>query len=284
MGRLAIVAGSGELPHIGFQEALALGEDPLVFSINESDFDPGKFQDRHFKFHITKIGELVRLCKKNKIDRLLLLGKVNKDVLYKTRTFDLKAIAILARMINKHDYTIFKAIADELAKDKITVVSQKKYLGPLFLPEGRYTKWKLSASTLDDIEFGMGYAEKLADMDVGQTIVVLNKSIVAVEAAEGTDETISRGGNLTGKKGGLVCKSGKRKQDERFDLPTVGFRTLESMKSAGLSTLAIRTGDTIVVNPDEFISHAEKLKINLVSYGSGGINSINGSHKKIPKQ
>lgn len=140
MGKLGILAGAGELPHIGMKEALLAGEDPIFFSIIESDFHVGMYEDRNIPIHIVKIGTLLKLCKRHNVDRLLLLGKVKKEIIFKNLKFDLKAIALLARMINKHDYSIFKTVADEFAKEKITIISQKTFLQSLFLPEGRFTK------------------------------------------------------------------------------------------------------------------------------------------------
>lgn len=133
------------------------------------------------------------------MDRLLLLGKVKKEIIFKNLKFDLKAIALLARMINKHDYSIFKTVLDEFSKEKITVISQRTYLRSLFLPEGRFTKKVLNKKELEDVAFGMEYAEKMAGLDIGQTVIVLDQSVLAVEAVEGTDSAICRGGSFAKK-------------------------------------------------------------------------------------
>ncbi len=268
MSRLGIVAGAGELPLIAMREALSAGEDPLFFSINESGFDPQIYKERSIPVYVTKVGEIFKLCKKNHIDRLLLLGKVSKDILLKTYRYDLKAIRLLAKMINRNDYSFFQILEEELKKENIEFISQKTYLKSLLLPEGRYTNKKLTNHTVDDICFGMDMAQKFAELDLGQTVVVYDKMVLAVEAIEGTDETIKRGGFLSRKKGAVVCKSSKRNQDDRFDLPTVGLHTLNTMNDVKCKTLAIRSNETIVVNPKEFIQYAEKLKINFVSVGN----------------
>ncbi|PJZ57913.1 LpxI family protein [Leptospira barantonii] len=281
MGRLGILAGAGELPHIGMKEALAAGEDPIFLSIIESDFQPGNYGNRNLPIHIVKIGALMKLCKQQGIDRLLLLGKVKKEIIFKNLKFDLKAISLLARMINKHDYSIFKTVSDEFAKEKITIISQKTYLKSLFLPEGRYTKKSLSKKELEDVAFGMEYAEKMAALDIGQTVVVLDKSVLAVEAVEGTDLAIKRGGSYAKKGKAVVCKSSKPGQDHRFDLPTVGEETLKTMYENNCGILALRTGETIIVHPKEFINLAEKLKIHILSIGSGNLTKINSTTQKI---
>ncbi|EPG74542.1 PF06230 family protein [Leptospira fainei serovar Hurstbridge str. BUT 6] len=283
MGRLGILAGGGNLPEIGMREALAAGEDPLFLSIAESDFKTGNYPDRVIPIHIAKIGGLFKSCKANKIDRLLLLGKVKKEIIFKSLNFDLKAIALLARMVNKHDYSIFKTIAEDFEKEGIKILSQKTYLQSLLLPEGRYTKKPLDKKQLADVEFGMEYAEKIANLDIGQTVIVLDKSVLAVEAVEGTDKAIERGGSFAKKDKAVVCKSSKPSQDDRFDLPTVGLETLKTMKDNNCGTLSLREGETIVVDPTEFIRLAEKLKIHILSIGRGNLSKINRIQKSISK-
>ncbi|WCL51176.1 LpxI family protein [Leptospira sp. GIMC2001] len=281
LNRLGIIAGGGELPFIALQEAIQMGEDPILLGLRESDFDPNIEPKRTIQVHLTKIGEILKICKKQKINRILLTGKVRKELLFKGLKFDLKAISILAKTINKNDHPLFLAVAEEFTKYGIEFESQKKFLSSLLLEQGRYTKSKLSTNEMNDIEFGMDYASKMANLDVGQSVVVLDRSVVAVEAAEGTDETIRRGGFYTAKKGtAIVCKSSKRNQDPRFDLPTIGIHTLQTMLEAKCKTLAFREGETIVVRPQDTIAFAEKNKLNLVCYGTKGKKAIN-EYKKI---
>lgn len=134
---------------------------------------------------------------------------------------------------------------------------------------------------LEDVAFGMKYAEKMAELDIGQTVIVLDQSVLAVEAVEGTDSAICRGGSFAKKRKATVCKSSKPGQDHRFDLPTVGENTLRIMHENNCETLALRTGETIIVHPKEFINLAEKLKINILSIGSGNLTKINSTIQKI---
>ncbi|MEM7184859.1 MAG: UDP-2,3-diacylglucosamine diphosphatase LpxI [Spirochaetota bacterium] len=281
MGRLAIIAGGGDLPHIAMREAIASGEDPIFLSVRESAFEEKEFADRNFPVYITKIGEVLKLCKKYKVNKLLLLGKVSKDMILKGYRFDLKALWLLAKMANRNDYTFFQIAAREFEKLGIEIISQKTFLHPLFLPEGRYTKKKLPSHTLEDISYGMEIARNMANFDIGQTVVVTKKMTLAIEAIEGTDETILRGGALSRKKGAVVCKSSRLSQDERFDLPTVGTSTLESMHRSGCDTLVIRSGETMVVDPIRFIKTAESLKINFLSLANVNPRMANKNYRKI---
>lgn len=266
MGRLGIIAGGGDLPHIAMKEALARGEDPYFLAVQESEFQPREFSERTLPIHITQIGKVIKLCKKHSITKLILLGKVNKDIILKSYKFDLKAILIMAKMLNKNDYTFFEVVAKEFEKEGITILSQKTYLQSLLLAPGRYTSSKVSPKDWEDVVYGMELARKLADLDIGQTVIVIDKMALALEAIEGTDECIHRGGKLSRNKGATLCKSSKPTQDERFDLPTVGVATLNIMKDYKFKTLALRSYQTIVVNPKEFIEQAERFKIHVISY------------------
>lgn len=279
MNRLGIIAGGGDLPHIAMNEALRCGEDPLFLSVKESEFYTGDFSDRNIPVYITQIGGLIKTCKKNGIERLLLLGKVNKDIILKSYKFDLKAVILMAKMLNKNDYTFFEIAAKEFEKSGITIISQKTYLKPLFLTPGRYTKKKLGKSEIEDIQYGKNLSSELARLDIGQTVIVMDRMTLALEAIEGTDRAIERGGELSRGKGATVCKNSKAGQDERFDLPTVGLRTLESMKKHKYKTLAFRSENTLVVNPKELIAAADREKIHIVSFSEYS-SSDDLNHKK----
>ncbi len=276
MERLGIIAGGGDLPHIAMKEALANGEDPFFLAVQESEFQPREFSNRTIPIYITQIGKVLKVCKKNSITKLVLLGKVNKDIILKSYKFDLKAILLMAKMLNKNDYTFFEVVAKEFEKEGITILSQKTYLKSLLLSPGRYTSAKISQKDWEDVIYGMQLAQKLADLDIGQTVIVIDKMVLALEAIEGTDECIHRGGKLSRNKGATLCKSSKPTQDERFDLPTVGVSTLKIMQEYKFKTLAIRSFQTIVINPKEFIDLADKLKIHIISYD----DSLNFSHLK----
>ena len=164
MGRLGIIAGGGELPHIGMKEALAAGVDTLFLGLKESDFEPREHESRTIPVHITQVGKILKIIKQEKLSKILMLGKVRKDLLFQGLKFDLKALSILARTINRNDYPIFLAIAEEFESIGVKVISQKIFLKSLLLPEGRYTPKKFDKAELKDIVFGMGYAEKMADL------------------------------------------------------------------------------------------------------------------------
>ncbi|MCB1142216.1 MAG: UDP-2,3-diacylglucosamine diphosphatase LpxI [Leptospiraceae bacterium] len=283
MSRLGIISGAGDLPHIAMKEALLHGEDPIFLAVKESDFSPGEFQERVIPIHITQIGGLIKTCKKNNINRLILLGKVNKDIILKSFKFDLKSIILMAKMLNKNDYTFFEVASHEFLKNKIEILSQKLYLQTLLLPPGRYTKKKLKSGDLETIQYGMNLAYELARLDIGQSVVVMDRMTLALEAIEGTDEAIKRGGILSRFKGATLCKSSKPGQDERFDLPTVGLQTLKIMNEYKYKNLSIQSGETLIINPKEFIKFADDSGINVLSYDTKQeLSELNKSTKPLP--
>jgi len=163
-----------------------------------------------------------------------------------------------------HDDQILRAVARELEKEGITVVSSTAYLPELLAPSGCLTKRRPTKEEGDDIEFGLMVAKELGRLDIGHCVVVRRKAVLAVEAVEGTDRTIQRGGELA-KEGAVAVKVSKPDQDLRFDLPAVGVHTIEVMASVHAAALAIEAGKTIIFDKKEMIQLADSNYIAIVS-------------------
>jgi DUF1009 family protein len=263
-GTIGILAGKGELPWIAAREAIADGKDVRVFCVT-SEKPPRDFESISTRVVITKLYTSVfKAFKANNVKQLILLGKTTRDLLYDNPRFDVRSLLLLARMVSQSDTSLFHNVLREIEKQGIEVIPQDTYLKNLYLKSGRYGK-ALSTRELDDITFGMIYAREINRLDLGQTLVVGNLSVLAVECAEGTDQCIRRGGGLFHKKGAVVCKVAKINHDRRFDLPVTGLSTLESMKEAGCRVLAIESGRTLVLDHKAFVRQAERLGITIVS-------------------
>lgn len=262
--RLGILAGKGELPWIATKNAILKGEDPIVLLLtNESP--PEEFRDRTHKVILTKFyTSVIKTLKKFNVTRIVSIGKIHKTILYENSKFDLRTLFLLFKMHNKNDYTIFLYLEKVLSKYNIQILPQTLYLEECFLKEGRYGR-KLTNRELEDISFGMFYAKKINELDIGQCVVVGDKIIWAVEGPEGTDECIKRGGQLFKKKRGVVCKVAKKNHDPRFDIPVIGIQTLYSMKDSNCTVLAIEANSTIVVNKEEFLNKAKEFNITVFS-------------------
>lgn len=267
IGRLGILAGAGELPLISARNAREAGLDIRIYLLSEEiarSADYSEFKDSWMVAHILRFGALLKTLKADGITHLLLLGKVSKEHIFSDQKPDLKTMRLLAGMKMRNDDSFFFTALKEFTKNKITVLPQGTFLQDFFLKEGVYSRKKPRREDREDIHFGLYFAHKIGELDIGQTVVAGKKSILAVEAIEGTDECIRRGGKLSQGKGAVVCKAEKPGQDERFDMPTVGIDTLNTMKESGAHCLAIEEGKTFVVNPQEFIAHANKLGIIFV--------------------
>ncbi len=263
-GCLGILAGGGELPWIALRGALAMEEQVRVFGITDEE-PPEEFRSLHERVIITRFfTSLLRTCRRYNVKRLLILGKVSRDLLYKNPKFDLRTIFTLFRMVNQSDYSIFQVFNNILVKHGIEIIPQTAYLGQMFLPEGRYGP-KLKKRELSDVSFGLKHARSLNQLDIGQTVVVGDGAVLAIEAAEGTDRCIKRGGLLFRKRGAVVCKLAKIDHDLRFDIPTTGTQSLSAMHRVGNRVLAVEAKRTLVISPMHFLQQAKELNISVIS-------------------
>jgi DUF1009 family protein len=194
-----------------------------------------------------------------------MIGKVTKEVLYKAGAIvpDLRAIKILASVPDRKDDTIMNAIVKEIESEGIIVMDQTELIKPLLPKPGVLTKRQPTPEELADMEFGFEMAKAIGGLDIGQTVVVKNRAVMAVEAIEGTDACILRGGFL-GKGGVIVAKTAKPSQDQRFDIPGFGTKTMESMIHAGATGIVIEAGNTLVVDREKTIAMADAHNITIL--------------------
>lgn len=263
--RFALIAGAGEIPQILASSAKSQGASFIAIALTEAAISPlDSLADSVYRLSIGQVGKIIKTIKKEGIEKVVFIGKVKKDLLFEKIRFDLKALKLLASLKNRNDDTIMLAIVDEFEKNGIEVLDQTTYLRQLMPKEGVLTKKRPTQDEWDDIHYGMDMAKRSASLDIGQTVVVRNSSIMAVEAIEGTDEAIKRGGSLA-RKGAVVAKVAKPSQDLRFDVPTVGMETLESMKESGVKVLTIEAERTFFLNMEEVVARADALGISIVS-------------------
>ena len=245
---LGLIAGAGDLPLIIVRSNTAGGRPVVAVTFDRQSFE--KLSEEDAKVSQVGLGQaskVIRIFQEAGVTEVAFAGKVDKRVIYKNPRFDLRALSMLRRIKNKSDDSIMLAVVEELEKEGMRVASQHDILSGLFPVAGTLSKRKPNAKELKDIEFGMKMAKGIAALDIGQTVVVKDGAVVAVEAIDGTDETILRGGKIAGP-GTVVCKVSKPRQDPRFDVPTVGKGTVEAMASTGAAALAIEAGATMVVD------------------------------------
>lgn len=259
MERVGLFAGVGRLPVEFMRAAKMQGHEVVVVAVvGGTAPELEQEADAYYEVSVAKLDKAIRTMKKEGVTHVTMIGKVTKEILFKGLKFpDLRALKVLARLRNRKDDTITLAIVEELEKDGLKVVDQTLYLKPLMPPCGVLSRRRPSEDEEDDIRFGFITAKAIGGMDIGQTVVVKHKAVMAVEAIEGTDACIRRGGAL-GRGKAVVVKVAKPNQDARFDVPAVGKTTIESMIESGCTVLAIEAGKTLFVEQDEVLALADK--------------------------
>ena len=217
-----------------------------------------------FHLGIGQTNKILKTLKNEKIKNVLMIGKVDKKVIFQTKIFDFRSLKILKNMKLKDDKSLMMVVIDELKLEGISCLDQSMFLKKLFPSKGVLTKRKSTKSEWEDIQYGFSIAKEMAQMEIGQTVVVKDKSIVAVEAMEGTDQTIMRGLKIAGK-GAVVVKVSRPKQDFRYDIPVVGETTFSMMIKGKAAVLALEAERTLMVNKEKMVELANKYQISIVA-------------------
>lgn len=216
--------------------------------------------------NVGKLGKIIDTLKDSGVTRAVMAGKVPKKLLYEGNiTPDLRAMKLLFTLKDRSDDSILLAITKELEKDGITLVDTTDFCSDMLTPEGVLTKKGVSSDEEKDIVFGWKVAKEMGRLDIGQTVVVKDRAVMSVEAIEGTDEAIKRGG-LFANKGAVVVKVSKPNQDMRFDVPVVGLNTLKAMIKVEARVLAIEAEKSILLEKETFLKEAEEAGISVVGY------------------
>jgi len=259
MKKIGIVAGNGNLPLIAAKTAHAQGYAVSICAI-QGETDP-VVSELEATVHWVQLGELKKLVAyfvSDGVKQICFEGKITKTSIFAGHLKpDLDMVLLFAKLRNKKDDTILGAICEYLESKGFDVIDSTRFLGDSLPDKGVLSKKKPSKAQCEDIEFGWALAKESGRLDIGQSVVVKDKAVLAVEAIEGTDEAIKRGGTL-GRKDVVVVKVAKPNQDMRFDVPTIGLTTIDSMIEAGAQVLAFEAGKTIIVDKEMLIEKANK--------------------------
>lgn len=263
--KIGIIAGGGKFPLLVADSAKKNGLSVFAVAHNgETSPELSSKVDEIVWIELGQFGHLISAFKSRGINRVLMAGTITKTNMFGVVKPDLKGLAVMGKLLVFHDDDILRAVSGELEKEGITVVSSTAYLPGLLAPSGCLTKRKPGKKEMEDIEFGWMIAKELGRLDIGHCVVVKRKTVLALEALEGTDKTILRGGEL-GKKNVVVVKVSKPGQDLRFDLPAVGLNTVKVMSTVNASVLAIESGKTPIFDKEEMIEFANKNGISIIS-------------------
>jgi DUF1009 family protein len=265
LNKIGLIAGNGTFP-IAFARAAKQKGLQVIAVAHEGETLPelAQWVDGIFWVKVGQLGKLISIFKEQGVKDVLMAGGIKKTRLFGGGMPDMRAIAMFAKMIHKMDDSILRAVAQELESEGITVRESTLYLDNIVASPGIFTRRKPSKEENQDIEFGWQMAKEIGRLDIGQTVVVKDQAILAVEAIEGTDEAIRRGGLLCGK-GAVVVKVCKPQQDLRFDLPAIGTQTIKTMEQVKASCLAVEAGKTIIIDREAVVADADRASIAIVA-------------------
>jgi len=265
MKKIGLIAGNGNFPVVFARAAKEKGLQVIAVA-HEGETMPelAQWVDSIYWVKVGQLGKLIQIFKEQKVSDVLMAGGIKKTRLFGGGMPDLRAIAVLAKMIHKKDDSILRAVARELESEGITVRESTLYLDNIVAAPGVLTRRKPSKEEKLDIEFGWQMAKEVGRLDIGQTVVVKDQAVLAVEAIEGTDEAIRRGAKLCGK-GAVVVKICKPGQDLRFDLPAIGVMTIQAMEENKASCLAVEAGKTIMIERETLVREADRAGIAVIA-------------------
>jgi hypothetical protein len=263
--KVGLIAGGGQFPLLFAKTARENGYSVFAAAY-ESEADPhlAELVDHLEWFYLGQIKRLIRYFKQHGVGQAVMLGAIQKTRLFTDVRPDAKAIAMIAAMRTTHDDGILRAFADTLEKEGIRIAASTFLLPELLAPPGVWTRRKPSRAERKDICLGWNVAKEIGRLDIGQCVVAGGGSILAIEAVEGTDATIQRGGRL-GKGEAVVVKVCKPNQDLRFDIPAVGLQTIETMHEAEVRALAVEAGKAVVFDRRELVLRADQHGIAVVA-------------------
>jgi len=263
--KFGLIAGNGKFPFMVVEGARQAGARMVVAAIRE-ETDPSieQLADRVEWVGIGQLGRMIRFFKDEGVEKAIMAGQVKHVQIFSRAVPDARMLKVLLRLPRRNTDSLIGAIATELQSEGIELINSTYFLQQHLPQTGTLTRRQPDKNEREDIEYGLEIAREIARLDLGQTIVVRAKACVAIEAMEGTDETIRRAGQLV-KKRLTVVKIAKPNQDMRFDVPVVGVPTIETMLEAGATCLCITAGKTLMFDREEMIRLANDRKIAIVA-------------------
>lgn len=274
MSRIGIIAGNGKFPFLALQGARDLGHDVTVVAVKEEAFPEletaarAAGADLHW-VSLGQLGKCIKLLRSAGVARAVMAGQVRHVKIFSGIIPDLTLLSVLRRLKARNTDALISAVAEVMRDEGIELLDSTVFLSPLLAREGVLSSRPPTDQEQEDFQFGYRMADAIAALDIGQTIAVKDKAVVAVEAMEGTDEAIARAGQLAGA-GVRIVKVAKPNQDMRFDVPVVGVATIRAMRAAGASALSIDAGRTLVLDGEHVFASANEASIAIVGRAIAG--------------
>jgi DUF1009 family protein len=265
--KLGLIAGNGRFPFLVLDAARAQGHDVVVVAVNDEAFTDleAHAQSRGVALHWVSLGHLgkaLKILDEFGATHAIMAGQVKHTKIFSVLP-DLTMLSVIRRLRARNTDAVIAAVVEVLREHSVELLDSTAFLTPLLARAGILTKRSPSDAERADLDFGYQMADVIAGVDIGQTICVKDRAVVAVEAMEGTDETITRAGKLA-RGPFVVVKVAKPKQDMRFDVPVAGVATIDVMRAAGATTLSVDAGKTLLVDGDAMIQAADAAGIAIV--------------------
>jgi UDP-2,3-diacylglucosamine hydrolase len=259
-----MIAGAGEFPLLIARQAHEAGWPlPTVALSSQVAAALTPYCHTLVQYGPGQVTKILRVLQHYGVKQVVIVGKVQKQFLFETPRLDFRALRLLRQLRDYRDGALFQALQQEFAREGIEIVEQTRLLGHLLTPAGVLGTRRPSGREWDDIRYGFAQAKQVVALDIGQTLVVRHRTVLAVEAVEGTDAAIQRGCML-GRRGAVVIKVSRPQQDRRFDMPTVGPDTLGAVIAGRARVLAVEAGSTLMLHRDDLVTVANAHRVALV--------------------
>src|ERR1700737_2662477 len=280
-----LIAGNGRFPFLVLEGARSQGIEMAVIALKEEAAP--ELERSAKRLHWVSLGELskaIDLMHQEGGTRAVMAGQVKHNKIFSSIRPDWRLAKLLFSLPRKNTDALIGAVARVLEEEGIQLVDSTLFLKPLVADPGVLTRRAPNEHEAEDLAYGLGVARQIAGMDIGQTVVIADRACVAVEAMEGTDETIARAARITGGKPLVVVKVSKPGQDMRFDVPGVGLPTIEHMKGAGATALAVDAGRTLLFDRTKLIELADEAGIAIQAYPPAAAPELNDASKGKKKE
>ena len=262
---LGIIAGNGVYPRLLTDAARKAGVKKIIATAftGETDSALAQHVDLVEWMRVGQLNRLLTFFSQNKVHHAIMAGQIAPKNLFDLRP-DWKALLLLGKLKQRNAESIFAAIAEELARIDVDLLPATTFLEDCLASAGSIAGAKLSRREEEDVDLGWKIAREIARLDIGQTVIVKNGTVVAVEAFEGTNDAIRRGGALA-REGSVMIKVAKPNQDMRFDVPVIGVETIRIASEAQLRVIAVEAGKTLLLERDAIVRLADRSKISIVA-------------------
>jgi len=261
---IGLIAGGGQFPLLFAEAARARGRRVVAIAhINETSSELDEKADITYWVKLGQLGKIISHFRREGVTETVFAGTITKTRIFHDVLPDFKGLTLWNKIDTRLDDAILRAVATALEEEGIRVLASTCYLDHLFFPPGLLTRKKPSATQMEDIRFGWTIARAVGRLDIGQCVVVRDRTVLAVEAIEGTDATIRRGGELVGS-GAVVVKVKKPGQDFRFDLPATGVQTIETLAAIKGAVLAVEAGQSLIFDREAMIRAADRAGLVII--------------------